>query len=177
MPTKRAATGPWGRVPPRMKVLYVSTLGRTGGWLAATLASDRASQVRLEEVVGVTAGLARLRDEAFDAVLISHEPRALDAVEMVEGLRAGGSEEPVVILGAAPDVEMADLCYEVGTDGYCCVHTTTTRSLLWIVARAIEHRQLVRENRRLVQAERQRLQREHREAERLLGQQRSLIFD
>jgi len=160
-----------------MKVLYISTLGRTGGWLAETLASDRASQVRLEEVLGSTSGLARLRDEAFDAVLISHEPHVLDAVELVEGLRAGGSEEPVIILGTAPDVEMADVCYEVGADGYCCVHTTTTRSLLWMVARAIEHRQLIRENERLVQAQRQRLQREHREAERLLGQQRSLICE
>jgi hypothetical protein len=41
----------------------------------------------------------------------------------------------------------------------------------------MERHQLIRENRRLVQAERQRLRLEHREAERLLSQQRSLIAE
>ena len=58
-----------------------------------------------------------------------------------------------------------------------CVAETTTRSLLWTFARAIERSQLMRENRRLVQAERQRLAQEHQEAERLLTEQRALIAE
>jgi hypothetical protein len=125
----------------------------------------------------VTAGLGHLRDEVFDAVLVSHEPGILDALDLVEGLRAGGNDEPMIVLGAAPSAEMAALAYEVGADGYCCVAETTTRSLLWTIARAIERSQLIGEHRRLVQLEQQRLAHEHQEAERLLGEQRALIAE
>ena len=166
-----------GGFPARIKVLYVTTPHRTGGWLTEAFAADGAVQIVLEEVIGVTAGLARLRDEVFDAVLISHEPGLLDALDMIEGLRAGGNREPMIVLGAQPPQDVDALCYEVGADDYCCVEETTVRGLIWKFTRAIERHQLQRENRRLLQAERQRLQQEHHEAQRLLEQQRALISD
>jgi hypothetical protein len=174
---QRTAIKIWGQMPTRMKVLYVTTLHRTGGWLAEAFAADCAAEIWLKEAVGVTAGLAHLRNEVFDAVLASHEPGVLDALDFIEGLRAGGNDEPMIILGTAPSSEMTALCYEVGVDAYCCVAETTTRSLLWTFARAIERCQLVREHRRVVQAEQQRLAHEHQEAERLLAQQRALIAE
>jgi len=167
----------WRAMPPKMRVLYITNRQRTGGWLAEAFSSDSASEVQLHEAVGSVAGLARLRDETFDAVLVSHEPGELDAPELIEGYRAGGSDEPIIVLGIQSEQEMAALCYEVGADAYVCANTTTTRNLIWVVARAVQRCQLVRENRRLNQAERQRLQREHDEAERLLKQQRALIHD
>jgi DNA-binding response OmpR family regulator len=160
-----------------MKVLYITTLHRTGGWLAEAFAADCATEIWLKEALGVTAGLAHLRDEVFDAVLVSHEPGVLDALDLIEGLRAGGNEEPMIVLGTVPSAETAALCYEVGADAYCCVAETSTRSLLWTFARAIERHQLVREHRRLVQMEQQRLAHEHQEAERLLAEQRALIAE
>jgi hypothetical protein len=172
-----AAPKIWGQMPARIKVLYVTTLHRTGGWLAEAFRADSATEVLLVETVGVTAGMSHLRDEVFDAVLVSHEPGVLDALELVEGMRGGGSDEPAIVLGKAPSSQMAALAYEVGADAYCCVAETTTRSLLWTFARAIERCQLVREHRRLVQNEQQRLAHEHQEAERLLGEQRALIAE
>jgi DNA-binding response OmpR family regulator len=160
-----------------MRVLYITTYHRTGGWLAEAFSADSAVEVVLEEALGVAAGVARLRDEVFDAVLISHEPGELDALDLIEGLRAGGSEEPIIVLGTQSEQELAPLCYEVRADAYVCVNTATTRSLIWIVARSIERHQLVRENRRLSQAEQHRLRLEHNEAERLLEEQRSLVRD
>jgi len=178
LPMSAVATPSTGvGLPTRMKVLYITTLHRTGGWLTEAFAADSAAQIVLEEVVGVTAGLSRMRDEVFDAVLVSHEPGVLDALDLIEGLRHGGNEEPMILLGSLPAQEIDALCYEVGADDYCCVAETTVRGLLWKFARAIERVQLVRENRRHVQAERQRLQQEHYEAERLLDQQRALISD
>jgi DNA-binding NarL/FixJ family response regulator len=162
-------------MPARMKVLYVTTLHRTGGWLAEAFATDSAVEILFKETTGVSAALSQLRDEVFDAVLVSHEPPSLDALDLIEGLRAGGNEEPMIILGNAPSSEMTALAYEIGADAYCCIAETTTRSLLWTFARAIERCQLVRENRRLVQMEQQRLTHEHQEAERLLAEQRALI--
>jgi DNA-binding response OmpR family regulator len=166
-----------GALPPSLKVLSITTLNRTGGWLADAFAADSATQVELIEVIGVTAGLTRLRDEAFDAILITHEPGQLDALDLVEGLRAGGTEEPMMLLGSLPSQEIDALCYEVGADDYCCVSETTVRGLLWKFARAIQRNQLLRENRRLVHAQQQRLKQEHLEAQRLLEQQRLLITD
>jgi DNA-binding response OmpR family regulator len=138
-PTSAAYTPKiWGHMPTRIKALYVTTLHRTGGWLAEAFAADSATQVALEEAIGVTAGLARLRDEAFDAVLVSHEADVLDGLEFVEGLRAAGHEEPMILLGTEPSAEMAAQAFEVGADGYCCVAETTTRSLVLTFARAIE---------------------------------------
>lgn len=167
----------WGRMPARIKVLYITTLHRTGGWLMEAFAADCATDILLDEAVGVTSGLSRLRDEVFDAVLISHEPGVLDAVELVEGLRVGGHDEPMIVLGMQPSTAMDANCHEVGADAYCCVEQTTTRSLLWCFARAIERSQLIRENRRLVQADRQRLAHEQTEAKRLLDEQRAVIAD
>jgi DNA-binding NarL/FixJ family response regulator len=175
---RAARTAPWGELPPEMRVLFVTGERRTGSWLAEAFAADSASKVRLEEAPGATAAMARLRDDAFDAVLISHGADDLDALEFLDALRAGSSEEqPVVVLGAQSEQEMAPLCYEAGADAYVCVHASTTRALLWQVARAIERHRLHAENRRLQQACRQRIEQEQDEAARLLAQQRGLIAE
>ena len=90
--TPRTGTNvPWGELPPRMRVLYIAGPQRTGGWLARAFAEDSASEVIVEEVAGATAGLKRLRDELVDAAIISHEPGELDALDLIEGIRAGSS--------------------------------------------------------------------------------------
>lgn len=160
-----------------MKVLYVTTLHRSSAWLSDAFATDSAAQVVVKETVGATAGLALLRDEVFDAVVVFHKPGILDALAFVEGLRTGGHEEPMIVLGDEPPQTFEALVYEVGGDAYCSMRQTTTRSLLWEFARAIRRYEMVRENRRLVEAERQRLASEHAEAERLLGQQRTLLAE
>ena len=167
----------WHGLPPIMRVLYVTNSQRTGGWLAEAFATDSATDVQIKEVMGSVAGLAQLRDETYDAVLVAHDPNELDALALINGYRAGGTDEPIVVLGLQSEQEMAALCYEAGADSYVCVNTSTTRNLIWVVARAVQRYQLVRENRRLNLAEQQRLQREHDEAGRLLEQQRTLITD
>jgi len=172
-----AAALAWGNLPNRLRVLHLAASQRSGGWLAEALALDRAAEVTLVEVHGPTEGLTRLRDEAFDAVLVSHEPGEIDALELLAALRAGGTDEPLVVLGRESEFDFASACHEAGADAYVCVPATTTRMLLWLLARAVERHRLIRENRRLVQAERQRLRLEHGEAQRLLDQQRRLIRD
>lgn len=177
--TQRSAKKPpsaaWHGLPPVMRVLYITCRRRTGRWLAEAFTDDAAVEVHLEEAMGTAAGLARLRDEVFDAVLVSHEPGELDALELVAGYRAGGADEPIIVLGVQSEQEMASPCFEAGADAYVCANTTTTRTLIWVFARAVQRSQLIRENRLLNEANRQRLQREHDEAERLLVEQRTLI--
>lgn len=176
-PARKVAGTRFGALPSHMRVLFVSTSQRRGAWLTAAFATDSAVEVTVEEVVGMTAGMARLREEMFDAVLVSHEPGVLDALDFAEALRGGGSEEPLVLLGEQSEQETAPLSYEAGADAYVCVNTTTTRSLIWILSRAVERHRLIREHRRLAQAEQHRLQSEHNETQRLLDEQRSLLRD
>jgi DNA-binding response OmpR family regulator len=175
-PRKRAK-GPLPALPPQMRVLFIAARQRIGGWLAESLAAEPDWQVKLDEAPGRAAGLERLRDEVFDLVLVGHEPGGLNAVGLVEGCRLSGADEPIIVLGQESEQEMIEACFEAGADAYLCVHTATTRSLLWLGARAIERHQLRRENERLGQAERTRLQREHEEASHLLEQQRAMLAD
>ncbi len=160
-----------------MRVLFVANRQRTGGWLVEAFSAESVSDLRLDEVAGSAAGMARLRDDTFDAVLVSHDPPELNALELIEGYRAGGAGEPIIVMGLQSEQEMAAACFEVGADGYVCASTTTSRNLIWVMARAVQHHQLMRENHRLALDQQQRLQREHDEAERLLLQQRTLIGD
>ena len=162
---------------PRMRVLYIATTHRTGAWLAEALAADSATKIHLEEAAGSMAGLSRLRDEIFDAVLVSHQPGELDALELIEGYRTGVADAPIIVLGTQSEQEMTAQCYELGADAYVCVNTTTTRNLIWVLARAVQRHELLRENHRLNQAHQRRLQQEHDEANQLLSQQRALIND
>ena len=169
---------PWGDLPPRMRVLLITGPQRHAGWLADALAGDSACNIELEQSLGAAAGLARLRDEPFDAAIISHEPGKLDALDLIEGIRTGSSEQlPIIVLGCEPEQEMAALAFEAGADVYTCIRTTTTRTFIWQLARARERHQLISENRQLVQQQRHRLKQEHDEAGRLLKQQRALIDD
>jgi CheY-like chemotaxis protein len=166
---------PWGYLPPNLRALFVTTARRGGAWLAESFAGDSACQVELQEAHGAAAGLERLREQVFDVVLINHAPGELDALPLLDALRGGGGEEPLVVLGEASPQEMEALCLEAGADAYVCTNTATTRTLLWIVARASERHALLRENRRLAQAERHRFDQEQREAQRLLDQQREML--
>ncbi|MCE9556018.1 MAG: hypothetical protein K8T91_21945 [Planctomycetes bacterium] len=164
-------------LPPRLRVLFITGYQRTGGRLAEALVSESRSDVLLEEAIGAAAGMARLRDEVFDVVLASHEDHELDAFALVAGIRAGGSDEPVVVLGDEPEQELLGDCFEAGADAYLRIAGTTSQMLIWTVAKAVQKTALTRDNRRLVEAERQRLSQEHQEADRLLAQQRAVIND
>ncbi len=160
-----------------MRVLFIHPGGDLGRRLPDTLARERLSEIVVDTARGAAEGMAKLRDHPYDAVLVAHRLHSLDALQFVEGLRGGGSDEPVVVIGDDDPQQMVPLCYEAGADTYCHLASTTPRALIWSLARGIERNKLSRENRRLVLAEQQRLKHEHREAERLLQQQRSLISD
>ena len=107
----KSAAHYWRQLPARIKILYITARQRAGAWLTETLSTENIVQVELEEALGTAAGLARLRDEVFDALLVDHLPGELDALDLVEGYRAGGAEEPIIVLGTQSEQELAALCY------------------------------------------------------------------
>lgn len=164
-------------LPPHIRVLFVSGAARRAGWLAEAFASDSASEVSIEEVRSMAAGLSLLRDESFDVVLVSHE-NDLDAFELLDGLRGSGvATQAVIVFGEQPAEEMSALCYEAGADAYLCLRTTDTRTLLWTIARAMERHKALLEMRRLEQAQEHRLQLDRDEASNLLHQQHTMLHE
>ena len=171
-----SAQQPWGELPPKMHALFITSEQRTGSWLAEAFASDSASKVCLDEAQGMAAGVERLRDEQFDAVLIAHEPGQLDALLLLDVVRtSANARQPIVVIGSASESEMTPLCFEAGADAYVCLDTATTRTLIWLVARAIERHRLIDENERFHLERNNRLQQEQDETSRLLDQQRALV--
>lgn len=166
---------PWGSLPRSARVLFVTTSRESAVWLRELFASDNVTTVTVAYAIGAAQGLARLRDEEFDAVIVEHLPDELDALAFVEGHRGSGAEGALLVVGTESDAALAPLCYEVGADAYLRVESASPRQMIWLLARAIEWHRLVRENHRLAQYERERLRLEHSEAERLLSQQRGLI--
>jgi CheY-like chemotaxis protein len=153
----------------------VTTAAHPAGWLRECLGFDTATDVEVEEAVGGGEGLASLREESFDAVVVRHQSPELDAVGFVEALRATGADDPLVVVGDQPADDFALPCWEAGADEYVAIASTTPQGMTWVVARAIEWRRMARENRRLAELDRHRLRLEHGEADRLLAQQRELI--
>ena len=100
----------------RTKVLFITTAHRVGGWLAKALTTEGPGELRLDEVSGAVAGLSRLRDEVFDAVLVSHVPGELDALAFLHAARTGGSEEPVIVLGVQSEQELSAAAFEASSD-------------------------------------------------------------
>ena len=167
---------PWGQLPPALRVLLITAAGCDGSWLRNALKNDQAVEADIQHAIGVPAGLAQLRDQAFDTVLIAHDPGALDALALLDAIRTGSSpEQPILILGNVPSSEMTSLCFESGADGYLCLDAATGRDLIWHIARATERQRLIAENDRLRRANRNQISMDLDEAERLLDQQRELL--
>jgi len=174
--TSDLSKGPsWQGVPLQWRVLYICDRQRTGGWLVEGLAVEAPVEIEIHEATGSVSGLARLRDEVFEAIFIAHAPPELDAIELVAGYRTGGTDDPLIVLGRPSEQELAVACYEAGADGYLSVSTATTQALIWTTVRAVQRCQLLRQNRRFVQAERQRVQREREEAFRILQHQKAVL--
>src|SRR5581483_11505382 len=127
-----------GKLLKSARLLYVRASDSPSGWLEECLASDAAADVRVEEAVGGGEGLASLREESFDAVVIRHHPPDLDAVAFAEALPASGAEDALVVIGDRSDEDAALLCCEAGADEYLAIESATPRRLVWVVARAIE---------------------------------------
>ena len=93
---------PWGQLPPLLRLLLISPFEETGRWLRSALADDQAIEIVLVEVSNLADGLARLREEPFDTVLLDHDPEALDALVAIDTIRTGTSaDQPIVVRDVA----------------------------------------------------------------------------
>jgi DNA-binding NarL/FixJ family response regulator len=172
---RKLLAAPWSRLPQRMRLLVVAGSTRTLEWVQRGFQGDAACDVQIVEAIGMAAGIECLRDQLFDAILIADHSPQFDALDLVSGLRAGGAEEPIVLLGREREDEMLALALEAGADSYLSLETTTVRALLWTLARGIERHALVRENRRLQQLEERWTEQEQRETQHLLYEQRAIV--
>ncbi len=151
-------------MPPTVRIAYVCGPGEVGGWLAQGM-QQHCPAITLHVIRQVTGAVAQLREMNLEVVLLGHEPGRLDAPKLLQALRLGGTEEPVVVLGRESPPEMAVVCLEAGADDYLCVHSATVEMLLWSIRRAVARARLVEQNRQLQQYQQQTRQQERAQAQ------------
>lgn len=158
------------QLPPRMRVLFITNCEHLGSHLAEALGADKTTQVILERAVGATAGMSRLHEERFDAVLLLHDETSVDALEVLDALQASGLlRQPIIVFGQVAREQLEPYCFEAGADGYLSLTTATVRGLVWCLARAIQHHQMQSERQQWVQERRRQRQSQQEELDRLLA--------
>ena len=164
-----------GQFPARMRLLWVTESVASGRWLETTLAEESSCTWELIPAHSHARGLALLRSEHIDAVLVQHQAGVLDGVEFASACRGGGFEEPLLVLGGESPLRVPAAACDAGADAYVALEFAGLRSLLWTLSHAWQRYQMQREIHRLRQNEQQRVQWERAEAERMLAEQRNLL--
>ena len=150
-------------LPPVLRVAYVCGPSEVGLWLAQGL-EQHYQRLKLHLIRDGAGAVGQLRKMDLEVVVLGHEPGHLEASRLLQALRLGGTEEPMVVLGRESEPEMAVVCLESGADEYICVQNATVEMLWWSIRRAVARAQLVRQNRRLVQQQQQARQQEQSQA-------------
>lgn len=167
--------------PSRLRLLCVGTTEPS--WVGLTLQLDSEGCVEPSFKWVSTAGeaLTLLHDESFDCVVIGVRSRAegagSDPFILARAIRAGGCDDPVVIMIPAADDGAWVAAQHAQADLLIVPNGWESRALVSAIKRAMQRVHLTRENHRLATADRRRLLRERDEADYLLDQQRQIIHE
>lgn len=166
-------------LPHRLRLLFVGPGEPPWALLALRLEADGCIQAEFDWECDPSAALARLRSTAFDGIIIrdesNHAAPAISVVEFINALRASGSDDPVVVLKAQPDDELAATLEAVDGDLLVTMAGWQSRALVATIRRAVAQGNMRREIvGREVSARRGRL-RERDEAESHLEQLLGLV--
>ncbi len=175
------------RLPTRLRLLCVGR--QQPSWVNLTLQFD-AEGCHEPQFLWVSTGreaLGVLSDQSFDCVLVSSFSSAatfpemadsdetIDAVSLVKSIRAGGYDDPLILIASKLD----EFCWAEVCRENCDILITANRwecsALVPVIQRAIERVELMHENHRLAVGNHRRLVRERDEAEHLLAQQRQIL--
>ncbi len=174
--TEIPGTSQRGALPARLSVLYVTGPSSPSNWLAKALDTEPECQIQLNEVTSLTDALERLRGETYNVVLIDYDADEHDRFQSVDAVRAGSHAfQPVIILGDAPDSQIATECYEFGADAFVAVQNATPRELIWQIARAAERERLSTENEQLRRRQQRQRTLERDETLKLVCEQRAIL--
>ena len=154
-------------LPASLKVLLVSPDPEFSTPICRALREGESSNCRVhfQQAENVTVGLALLRDQSFEVVLLTEKAVEGRLRGIVDSIRAGGSpNQAVIVVGSEPGESLAVSCFEDGADDYVDLTSTTKAGLIWQLARASKWRKLSAENQRLRQNQQQQISRQAEEA-------------
>ena len=128
--------------------------------------------------------LAALRDESFDCIIIQDDgdgtdlkpgETGFDGLEFLQGLRAGGYDDPAVLLSGQMDDRRLLEAFDLECTVLVSPGAWESRALVPFLRSELQRADLKRDNYRLSQSQRRRLLRERDETEHLLDQQRQIL--
>lgn len=151
-------------------------------WVGLTLQLDAQGclEPHFKWVSTTSEALSLLRDESFDCLLVRAEnstdaQSARDVLDLVHGIRAGGCEDPVVLVANSAADSLWTEGMELNVDVLVSSRGWDSPALLPSIRRAIDRGRLAHDNHHLAMADRRRMSRERDEAEYLLSQQRLIL--
>ncbi|MBI1311596.1 hypothetical protein GC176_09840 [bacterium] len=156
-------------------------------WIGLTLQLDAAGCVepQMRWVNGASATMTLLRNESFNAIVISCDdsaPNGTDVDELdwhpeslVDAIRASGCSDPIILISTRPDDSLTNLACRHHCDLLVSAVGWSSRALVNVIQSSIRRVDLQRENHHLAVANHRRLVRERDEADHLLDQQHGII--
>jgi DNA-binding response OmpR family regulator len=182
----RSAESPTGgaktssALPSGLRLLCVGR--QEPSWVGLTLQLDAQGclEPHFKWVSTTSEALSLLRDESFDCLLVraenSTDSQSLrDALDLIQGIRAGGCDDPVVLVAS----QSADALWIEGLEWNADVLVTASGwdspALVPTIRRAMDRGRLAHDNHHLAMADRRRMSRERDEADYLLSQQRLIL--
>lgn len=148
--SNKLSTTPWGQLPTGLRLLLINGSTSDVSWLGSVLQSDGTVAIEVVQAKGALEGMTSLRNDTFDAVLMTEDAK-IEVSEMVAGIQGASSQSPpILLLGQRAQADQQAMAFENGLDGYVCLASTSIRSLVWVIATAVERNKLLTENTRLL---------------------------
>lgn len=151
-------------------------------WVGLTLQLDAQGclEPHFKWVSTTSEALSLLRDESFDCLLVcadnaKERQSGTDSLDLIRGIRAGGCDDPVVLVADGADDEMWSAGLDLNVDILVSDRGWDSPALVPCIRRAIDRGRLAHDNYHLAMADRRRMSRERDEADYLLGQQRLIL--
>lgn len=166
-----------GQMPLHLQLLCIAPREPSFRTLTLNLHELGCREPEFRWVDSPSEALAILRKDHFDCLILSGGSELAEQLELAQAIRAGGYDEPVILLAA----NIRDLAWAEAMRLECEVLSSTrlfdSPALAQVVERAITRVEMSRENRRFSIADHHRVNRERDEAEQLLKQQKQMIAD
>lgn len=169
-----------GTLPARLRLLCVGAVEPS--WVGLALQLDARGCLEPSFCWKATANdaLAQLREESFDCLLIraqaGWESTGEDPISLARAIRAGGCEDPVVVVTAQADDDAWTEALKFNVELLVTPKGWASKALVPAIQRAVERGQMLHEIERLGSACRQRVSRDREEAEYLFNQQRQILW-
>jgi len=170
----RSDTSPAG-LPSGLRLLIIGSREPTWPKLALRLDDAGCREPQFKWVSGDAEAVRLLRGDSFDCVVIDRTNPPDGSLELLQGLRTAGCDDPVIVAVTEAAGETWARAVELDADLLVTPAPWDSAALVPLIARAVARIEIVRENHRLGLTGQRRDRQDRHEAASLLAHQRRML--